>query len=102
MKDIIPELPVDISFDFSLFMNRFAIYLLAHKNPKLCLVALLFMFGYDVGSILNCPNHKSDICKKLKVNKDNFSCLIRSIKNDLDIKHVIKAVDRKRKNIENI
>jgi hypothetical protein len=42
-------------------------YVLTDKNPQLCLLALGYNSGYDIGNLYNCPNTARGISKAVGI-----------------------------------
>ena len=61
------------------FIQKFALELLAHKNPKVFLCCILYSVNYDVGIILNVENTETDIAKSLGISKQLFCHQLKSI-----------------------
>ena len=60
-------------------------YVLTAKNPILCLSAVAYSSGYDLGYIFNCPNTARGISKSLGVCHVQFHKEIQKIGKELQL-----------------
>jgi hypothetical protein len=61
-------------------------YILPNKNPNLCLMALLFNAGYDIGSIYNTDNTIRAIAKANGITHIKLYTVVKEIENELNLK----------------
>ncbi len=65
---------------------RLSTLIFSSPKPKMALAALLYGAGVDVGIYLNCDNTITAISVSLGESKQNFSALIKKVKDDFKLK----------------
>jgi hypothetical protein len=65
---------------------RLSTLIFSSSKPKMALAALLYASGVDVGIYLNCDNTVTSISTMLGESKQNFSALIKKVKEDFSLK----------------
>jgi hypothetical protein len=78
---------------------RLASVIFSSKKPKVHLAAILYASNVDVGIYLECENTVTAIAKQLGESKQNFSILIKKMREEFGLKHCNtgKTIDAKQK-----